>query len=145
MGIILKNGLIVTQNSTREIFSGDILVEKDQIVKIAPSIDGSNHEIFPLDNQVVTPGFIQSHVHLCQTLFRNLSDDLELMEWLQEHIWPYEMAHSPESIRASAQLGLAELLRSGTTSILDMGIAHHQEIIFDEMASSGIRGCSGAV
>jgi len=145
MGILLKNGLIVTQNPAGEIFTGDILIENDKIVKISTAIENGNHQIYQLDNQVVTPGFIQSHVHLCQTLFRNLSDDLELMEWLQEHIWPFEMAHNTESLRASVQLGLAEMLLNGTTSILDMGIAQHQEIIFEEMAASGIRGFSGMV
>lgn len=145
MGILLKNGLIVTQNSAADIFTGDILIENDRITKISPTIENSNHQVFLLDNLVVIPGFIQSHVHLCQTLFRNLSDDLELMEWLQDHIWPFEMAHDAESLRASVQLGLAEMLLNGTTSILDMGIAQHQEIIFEEMAASGIRGFSGMV
>ena len=145
MGILLKNGHIVTQNKNNKIFTGDILIEDDRIRRIEEHIEDGSHQTIPIDNLVVIPGFIQSHVHLCQTLFRNLSDDLELMEWLEQHIWPFEMAHTEESLRASAQLGLSELLINGTTSILDMGIGHHQEIIFEEMVTSGIRGFSGMV
>jgi cytosine/adenosine deaminase-related metal-dependent hydrolase len=145
MGILLKGGHIVTQNKNDDSFIGDILIEADRIQKIAANIEDGNHQIIPLQNRVVIPGFIQSHVHLCQTIFRNLSDDLELMEWLEQHIWPFEMSHNPESLRASARLGLSEMLLNGTTSILDMGISQNQEIIFEEIATSGIRGFSGMV
>ena len=145
MGILLKNGHLVTQNKNNDTFIGDILIEDDRISRIEKHIEDRNHQNILIDNLVVVPGFIQSHVHLCQTLFRNLSDDLELMDWLEQHIWPFEMAHTQESLRISAQLGLSELLLNGTTSILDMGISHHQEIIFEEMATSGIRGFTGMV
>jgi cytosine/adenosine deaminase-related metal-dependent hydrolase len=145
MGILLKQGHIVTQNKNDDSFTGDILIENDKISKIKENIEDGNHHIIFVKNLVVTPGFIQSHIHLCQTLFRNLSDDLELLEWLEQHIWPFEMSHTQESLRASARLGLSELLLNGTTSILDMGISQHQEIIFEEMAASGIRGYSGMV
>jgi 5-methylthioadenosine/S-adenosylhomocysteine deaminase len=145
MGILLKNGLIITQNSNRDVFSGDILIQGNHISKIGIDLPEGNHEVLHLDRMVVSPGFVQSHVHLCQTLFRNLSDDLELLDWLENHIWPMENAHNEDSLRISARLGLAEMLLSGTTAILDMGNGNFQDIIFQEMASSGIRGLSGMV
>jgi 5-methylthioadenosine/S-adenosylhomocysteine deaminase len=95
------------------------------------------------DNLVMIPGFIQTHTHLCQTLFRGLADDLELLDWLQFRIFPYENAHNKNSLRASARLGINELLKSGTTTIMDMGTLHHQEVIFEELISSGISGFAG--
>jgi len=145
MGILLQNALIITQNPNNDIFTGDILIERNVISQIGHNIASSGHQIYQLDGLVITPGFIQSHVHLCQTLFRNLSDELELLEWLEKYIWPLEMSHNENSLQASVQLGLAELLLNGTTSILDMGNARYQEIIFQEMATSGIRGLSGMV
>ncbi len=145
MGIFLKNGLIVTQNSNREILKGDILIENDTIKKIDSIISDNNHKIFDFSGLVIIPGFVQTHVHLCQTLFRNLADDLELLDWLEKRIWPFEMSHTPESLSISARLGLAELLLGGTTCILDMGNAYYQDIIFKEMLRSGIRGFSGKV
>ena len=50
------------------------------------------------------PGFIQTHVHLCQTLFRGFADDMPLLEWLRLRVWPMEAAHSPSTLRASVQL-----------------------------------------
>jgi 5-methylthioadenosine/S-adenosylhomocysteine deaminase len=73
----------------------------------------------------VLPGFVQTHVHLCQTLLRNGPDDLALLPWLSTHVWPGEAAHDGATLEVSARLGLAELLAGGTTSILDMGTVHH--------------------
>jgi 5-methylthioadenosine/S-adenosylhomocysteine deaminase len=145
MGLLLKDALIITQNSGKDLIKGDILIEKDTISQVGTEIPVMGHTVYRLDGLVIAPGFVQSHVHLCQTLFRNLSDDLELMEWLKQNIWPLEMSHDEESLRASARLGLTEMLLNGTTCILDMGNARHQEIIFQEMAASGIRGASGMV
>jgi 5-methylthioadenosine/S-adenosylhomocysteine deaminase len=145
MGILLQNALIITQNPNDDVFTGDILIERGVISQIGSNISSSGQEVYQLDDLVITPGFIQSHVHLCQTLFRNLSDDLELLEWLEKYVWPLEMSHDENSLRASTKLGLAELLLNGTTSILDMGNARYQEVIFQEMAASGIRGLSGMV
>jgi 5-methylthioadenosine/S-adenosylhomocysteine deaminase len=107
MGMLLQNGLVITQNPQREIINTDILIEQDQIVNIGKNIPSDNHETYDCRNLVLMPGFIQSHIHLCQTIFRNLAEDLELLDWLENRIWPWE--------------GLAELMLGGTTSILDMG------------------------
>ena len=69
------------------------------------------------------PGFIQTHVHLCQTLFRGYADDLRLLEWLRRRIWPMEAAHTPASLAAATRLACHELLRSGTTSVLARNVA----------------------
>jgi 5-methylthioadenosine/S-adenosylhomocysteine deaminase len=143
MGKLLKNATLVTQNKNKDIIRSDILIENNIIRQIAKDIPNINYEIFDFDNLVIIPGLIQTHVHLCQTLFRNLADDLELLDWLEKRIWPFEMSHTPQSLRISARLGLAELLLSGSTCILDMGNGSFQEIIFEEMVQSGIRGFSG--
>jgi len=145
MDILLKNLNIVTQNESRDVFIGDILVGNNQIKKIAKKINSTDIKYLDLSGITVIPGLIQTHIHLCQALFRNLADDLELLDWLTDRIWPMEMAHTESSLRASARLGLTELLRSGVTSILDMGSALHMDVVFEEMAKSGIRGYSGKV
>ena len=100
-------------------------------------------EIYDCPGLTLTPGFIQTHVHVCQTLFRGLADDLQLLDWLQQKIFPFENAHNKNSLRISAKLGINELLLGGTTTILDMGTLRHQEVVFEEMIGSGIRGFSG--
>lgn len=100
-------------------------------------------EIFHYPELTLIPGFVQTHIHLCQTLFRGLADDLQLLDWLQYRIFPYENAHDKNSLRASVKVGLNELLRGGTTTILDMGTLRHQEIIFEELMNAGIRAFAG--
>jgi 5-methylthioadenosine/S-adenosylhomocysteine deaminase len=92
---------------------------------------------------LVVPGLVQAHIHLCQTLFRGLSEERPLLTWLRERIWPLEAAHDPTSLRASARLGIAELLLSGTTAVLDMGTVHHTEQVFLAAEESGIRYTGG--
>lgn len=145
MNILLKNATIVTQNEQREVLKGDIRIEGNRIEEVAPRIENPGIEELDLSGYTVIPGLIQTHVHLCQALFRNLADDLELLEWLNRYIWPMEMAHTPASLRASARLGLFEILSSGVTTILDMGCSRHMEVVFEEMQRCGIRGFSGKV
>ena len=92
---------------------------------------------------VVVPGLVQAHIHLCQTLFRGLAEDRALLSWLRERVWPLEAAHDPDSLHASARLGIAELLLGGTTTILDMGTVHHTEALFEAAAESAIRYTGG--
>ena len=82
--ILIKNGLIVTVNNSSDIFQGDILVENSTIKNIGPQIIEPDATIFDASEYFITPGFIQTHVHLCQALFRNLADDLSLLDWLKK-------------------------------------------------------------
>jgi 5-methylthioadenosine/S-adenosylhomocysteine deaminase len=89
------------------------------------------------------PGFVQTHIHLCQTLLRNGPDDLPLLPWLKTHVWPGEAAHDAATLEISARLGLAELLAGGTTAILDMGTVRHTDAVFRAAEASGMRVTSG--
>ena len=91
----------------------------------------------------VLPGFVQTHVHLCQTLFRGAADELSLLDWLRNRIWLLEAAHTPDSIRASARLAVAELLLSGTTAVQTMETVRHTECVFEVLAESGMFAVSG--
>ena len=138
---------IVTVNDDDEfLINYAVEIEDDTITKIAPfdEFSASGYDkIYDLPGYTLTPGFIQTHVHLCQTLFRGLADDLELLDWLQKKIFPYENSHSYESLRRSAQLGIYELQTGGTTTILDMGTINHHEAVFSELSFSGMRAFSG--
>jgi cytosine/adenosine deaminase-related metal-dependent hydrolase len=141
--LLIKNGLLVTVNPNSDFFLGDILIENGKISKIEENIQIDNVEIFDASDYIVTPGFIQTHVHLCQALFRNLADDLSLLDWLEKKIWPMEGKHTPHSLRLSAQMGISELLLGGTSTILDMGTVHHMDVVFEEIEKSGIRAFCG--
>ena len=89
------------------------------------------------------PGFIQTHVHLCQTLFRGAADDMPLLEWLRRRVWPLEAAHCAATLRASTRLAAAELLRSGTTTVLTMETVHDTDVVFETLAETGLRATVG--
>lgn len=143
MSILIKNATIVTMNSERDILSGDLLIENDRINRIGKLDRYTADTVIDASNQLLLPGLIQSHVHLCQVLFRGMADDLELLDWLQQRIWPLEASHDEESLYYSSLLGCAELLRGGTTSIIDMGTVRHTESIFTAVEQAGIRYLGG--
>lgn len=147
MRILIKNALIVTMDSKMSKFKGDLLIDGDKISKISreKSIEGQFDKIIDGVGKVVLPGFIQPHVHLCQTLFRGTADDMELMDWLKKRIWPLEGAHDEESIYYSAKLGLSELIKGGTTSIVDMETVHYTDNAISAMYESGMRCITGKV
>lgn len=141
-------GKIVTSNNSNDILTGHAVeVTDSSITNIVKVTDGliSSFEgtVYRYENLVMSPGFVQTHIHLCQTLFRGLADDLQLLDWLGKKIFPFENAHKQNSLRASCQLGIDELLTSGTTTILDMGTLNHQHVVFEELKKSGIRAFAG--
>lgn len=145
--LILPKIILTADENENILFNHAVEVVDDIIAKIAPveEFDLSNYDgsFIHAEDKVLSPGFIQTHVHLCQTLFRGLADDLELLDWLQLKIFPFENAHTKKSLQTSVQLGLCELISGGTTTILDMGTLRHQEIIFEELIASGIRAVAG--
>lgn len=144
--ILIKNAEIVTMNQDNEILTGDIYIENNKIKMIGQNLAQTGEEkIIDATKRTVIPGFVQTHIHLCQTIFRGRGDDLELMDWLKTRIWPLEAAHDEESIYYSAMLGIGELIQSGTTTIVDMETVHHTDYAFQAIAASGIRALSGKV
>ncbi|TKJ91484.1 N-ethylammeline chlorohydrolase [Paenibacillus sp. CFBP13512] len=143
--IMIRQAQMVTMNASEEVFIGDLLIENNKIVKMAPHLDDHADQEIDGRGKTLLPGFIQTHIHLCQTLFRGRADDMELMDWLRKRIWPLEAAHDEESIFYSALLGIGELISSGTTTICDMETVHHTDSAFQAMAQSGLRVISGKV
>lgn len=142
--ILIQNGLIVTMNKLRDVFRGDLLIEGSQIKKIEKKISPPKDcKKIDATHHFVIPGLIQAHIHLCQTLFRGDADDLALLDWLKKRIWPFEHAHTPKSLGASARLGLLELQLNGTTAIMDMGTVQHTDYLFEAAQESRIRYWGG--
>jgi 5-methylthioadenosine/S-adenosylhomocysteine deaminase len=145
--LAICGGTVVTMDPLRTVLVADILVDADgRIAALVPPSDDSARSALRSVNVsglVVVPGLVQAHLHLCQTLFRGLAEDKALLAWLRECIWPLEAAHDPDSMRASARLGIAELLLGGTTAILDMGSVHHTDTLFETALETGIRYTGG--
>ncbi len=140
---LFTDAVFVTGDPARGVVSGDLLVRDGRVVELGPGLRPSTADITPLRGAWVYPGFVQSHVHLCQTLFRGMADDRVLLDWLRTRIWPLEAAHDQDSMYWSARLAVTELLLGGTTAVLDMGTVHHLEGALTACEEAGIRATSG--
>ncbi|HEU4873227.1 MAG TPA: amidohydrolase family protein, partial [Pyrinomonadaceae bacterium] len=140
--VLIKNGTLVTMDSANTIVRGDLLVSDGRIAAIGGSGQTAD-TVIDADGCAVIPGFVQTHIHLCQTIFRGAADDLALIDWLKQRVWPMEAAHSPASIRASARLGIAELIKGGTTCALTMETVNHTAEVFKIVEETGFRATVG--
>ena len=140
--ILIKNGTLVTMDAANTIARGDLLVSEDRIASLGESGQTADTVIDASDCAVI-PGFVQTHIHLCQTIFRGAADDLALIDWLKQRVWPMEAAHTAASITASARLGIAELIKGGTTCALTMETVNHTSEVFKVVEESGFRATVG--
>src|SRR2546430_8766409 len=141
--ILIKGGTIVTMDENDSIERGDVLIRNGRIAGIGGEIDDTVNEVIEAHGCAVLSGFVQTHIHLCQTLFRGAADDLALIDWLKKRVWPMEAAHTADSVRASAQLGIAELIKGGTTCALTMETVRHTEEVLRVVEETGFRATVG--
>src|SRR5262245_45508736 len=140
--ILIKHGSLITMDQLGSVVRDDLLLVDGRIASLAASGQKADLVIDATDCAVL-PGFVQTHIHLCQTLFRGAADDLALIDWLKKRVWPMEAAHSPASVRASAQLAIAELIKGGTTCALTMETVNHTDEVFRVIEESGFRATVG--
>ncbi len=145
--LLFRGATIVTCDASDQVLDADVLVEAGRVVHVgklqANAARARGATLIDARDCLLMPGLVMAHVHLCQVLLRGMADDLPLLDWLTKRIWPLEAAHDERSMRASAELGLAELLSAGVTSILDLGSVHHHDVVFDACARSGMRTFGG--
>jgi cytosine/adenosine deaminase-related metal-dependent hydrolase len=143
MSLLIRSGLVLTMNDRFDVISGDVSIKGGRIAAIGPQIDEPHDRVVDAGGGYVLPGLVQTHVHLCQTLFRGFADDLPLMDWLRTRVWPMEAAHTPATLRAATRLATTELLSSGTTAVLTMETVHDTDVVFEAVAESGLRATIG--
>jgi 5-methylthioadenosine/S-adenosylhomocysteine deaminase len=145
--LLILGGTIVTMDQARRVIDdGGIAVSNGRIVAIGPraEIEGAYSARQRVDSRgkVLAPGLINGHTHIPMVLFRGLADDLDLQEWLTKYIFPAEAKNVTEQfVRVGARLGLAEMIRGGTTTYCDM--YYFEDAIADETAKAGVRGVLG--
>lgn len=144
--LLIKDTTIIMLDPANRILQGSVVVENGRIAAIESSTVRSESgfdEVIDGRDRVLLPGFVQTHIHLCQTLFRGAADDLALIGWLKQRVWPMEAAHTPDSLYASARLGIAELIKGGTTCALTMETVNHTDVVFQAVEESGFRATVG--
>ena len=146
--LLLAGGDVLLHDGAWRVERADVTVRGGRIEAVGRTDGRADRKTTPVSVRdcsgcLIIPGLIQAHVHLCQTLFRGLADDLRLEDWLVRRIWPLEAAHTEETVYWSALLGAAELLLGGTTAILDMETVRHTGAAFQALERIGIRAAVG--
>jgi 5-methylthioadenosine/S-adenosylhomocysteine deaminase len=141
MKLLVRQATLVTVNARDEVLeAADLAIDADRIVGVGSIPDGFVPDrVLEGRDRIVLPGLVNTHTHLSMTLMRNFADDLSFWPWLLERIKPLEDHLIPEDVRIGARLGLAELIRGGTTCFHDMYF--HMDEVAEEVASAGLRGC----
>ncbi len=140
--ILIKNARVWPAAHREVIENGSVLISDGRIAQVG-SFTGRARTVIDADGCLVMPGFIQGHIHMCQTLMRGIAEDLALLPWLRGYIWPGEAAHNEASIRASAMLTCAELIRGGTTAFLSIETTRHTHETFRAVDEAGLAGAIG--
>ena len=143
MSLLIRGGLVLTLNDRFDVVDGDVSIRDGRIAAIGSNLPDPHETVIDARGGYVLPGLIQTHIHLCQTLFRGFADDLPLMDWLRRRVWPMEAAHTPATLRAATRLATTELLASGTTAVLTMETVHDTGVVFETVAESGLRATIG--
>lgn len=136
MSILIKNGLIVTQDMERKIFYGDIYIEKNFIIEIGKNIPTEADYKIDATGKIVMPGLINTHAHVGMGLFRGFIEDLKLDDFLQK-TFDIDAKRTDDHIFYSSLLSMYEMVRMGTTSFLDL--YYSEDIIAKAAEEIGIR------
>jgi 5-methylthioadenosine/S-adenosylhomocysteine deaminase len=145
--LLVLNGTLVTMDKGhRVIEDAGVAIKNGRIVAVGQRRDilrrFTSSETVDARDKIIVPGLINGHTHIPMTLFRGLADDLDLQDWLTKFIFPAEAKNvSEEFVRAGTRLGLAEMIRGGTTTYCDM--YYFEDAIADETARAGVRGVLG--
>ena len=147
VALIVTGGTVITQNAAHRILApGALAIDATDIVEVdTPEAIAAKYraaQTIDARDQIVLPGFINTHSHAPMVMYRGLADDLALMDWLQKYIFPAEAKTvSPELVRVGTRLAAVEMIESGTTAYVDM--YYFEEEIAKATFEAGLRGVLG--
>lgn len=138
MTLLVKNALVITQDSRRRVLAGcDVLVKGNEIAAVGRGIKEKASASIDARGKILLPGLVNTHTHAAMTLFRGYGEGLELKDWLEKRIWPAEKKLRPNDVYDGSLLACAEMIRSGTTAFADMYF--HQDQTAKAVEKTGLR------
>ncbi len=140
MSILVKGGLVVTQNWKREVIKGDVFVDKDRITAVGEHVKAKPDEVIDASGCIVMPGLINCHTHVAMSLMRSVADDVPLQKFL-EKTFAIDAKRDREDIGVGATLGCLEMARTGTTTFMDL--YYDEDAIARSVEQVGLRGYLG--
>jgi 5-methylthioadenosine/S-adenosylhomocysteine deaminase len=141
MSVLVKNGLVLTQNANREVKKGDVYIEDDRIAEIG-SVKAEAEDVIDASDKIVMPGFINTHNHVPNTILRGCADDMPLEKML-EKTFSVDAKLTRTDVQIASLLGCIEMLKSGTTSFVDL--FYWEDEVAKAVRTSGMRGILGWV
>ncbi|HWS53808.1 MAG TPA: amidohydrolase family protein, partial [Pyrinomonadaceae bacterium] len=141
--LLVSGGTVVTMDAARRVIEdGAVAVRGGRVVAVGRRAELARRyaaaEVVDAAGRAVIPGLINGHTHIPMSLFRGIADDLDLNEWLTKYIFPAEAKNvTEEFVRVGTQLGLAEMIRGGTTTYCDM--YYFEDAIAEETERAGVR------
>ena len=145
--ILVTNGTVLTLDAgDTEIINGAVAITKDTITAVGPCdkfCDWSVSQVIDANGGIIMPGLINSHTHAAMTCFRGLADDLQLMTWLNDHIFPAEAKLDEHKVFWGTLLACAEMIMSGTTCFCDMYL--YENAVARAAKEAGVRAVVGEV
>jgi 5-methylthioadenosine/S-adenosylhomocysteine deaminase len=146
--LLIVGGAVITMNSDRRVFeNGYVAIRGERVFDVGDSanLKAKRYKAgrtIDARGKVVLPGLINAHTHIPMTLFRGVADDLDLQDWLTRYIFPAEAKNvTRDFVVAGTRLGLAEMIRGGTTTYADM--YYFEDAIAEETKKAGLRGTLG--
>jgi len=143
----IQGGFVLPMEPTDAVIpEGVVVIEGEKIAYVGPGPGperSGDEEVLDATGCAVLPGLVNAHTHVSMTLLRGYADDMALQEWLEQRIWPAEMKLTWDDVYWGAMLGIAEMLRSGTTTFNDM--YHKPDAVAQAVRDGGIRGCISGV
>jgi 5-methylthioadenosine/S-adenosylhomocysteine deaminase len=145
--LLISGGIVVTMDAAGTVIhDGAVAIDADRIVAVGPRADLETRfdgvRTVTAGGGIILPGLINTHTHAPMVLYRGLADDLALMDWLNQYIFPAEKATvSPEFVRIGTRLAALEMIESGTTTFADM--YYFEDDIADVVDEAGLRGVLG--
>ena len=145
--ILVTNGIVLTLDAdATEIINGAVAIGQDAITALGPAdefVDWSISQVIDARGGIIMPGLVNSHTHAAMTCFRGLADDLQLMTWLNDHIFPAEAKLDDQKVYSGTLLACAEMIMSGTTSFCDMYL--FEDAVARAAKKAGVRAVVGEV
>src|SRR3989454_9099890 len=146
--LLLPRWVVPVEPAGKVLEDHAVAIRDGRIEAIAPAPEARarfrEHEPVELAGQVLIPGLVNAHTHAAMTLMRGLADDLPLMRWLQEHVWPAETRHvSRDFVRDGTLLACAEMLRGGITCFNDMYF--FPDAALEASLAAGMRSALGLI
>ena len=145
--LVVRHATVVTVDAQRRVIAdGAVAIAGGRILAVGPAAEVlaryQGREVLDAGGGIVLPGMINAHTHAAMVLFRGIADDLKLMEWLQKYIFPAEARNvTAEFVRAGTRLAALEMIRSGTTTFVDM--YYFEDQVGEVAKEAGIRTVAG--